>query len=337
MSALRPSAADGSVRSADGTTIGYRQTGHGPGVILVHGGGQSSQNLMRLAVALSDRFTVYVPDRRGRGLSGPHREDHGARKEVEDLDALLDHTQAHNVFGLSVGALIAIEAARVLPAITRLALYEPPLEFDGITQTAWLPRYEREMSAGHPGAALVTIMKGTADRTAFRLIPRFVLAGAFGHVLRATEGRPVPAGFVSPRDLIATMHYDAQTVLGAAGPLDRFADLSCDVLLLGGARSARNLTAASDGLSAVLPHARRVTLPRAGHTAADNSGKPELVAAQLHSFFSGLGRRPQPRHSRQPALLLPEPEAGRPGPGWRTRPAGWGCSRQLALPRGWSP
>jgi pimeloyl-ACP methyl ester carboxylesterase len=286
MSNTQPSAAAGSVTSADGTTIGYRQAGDGPGVVLVHGGGQSSQNLMSLAAALSDRFTVYVPDRRGRGMSGPYCEDHGARKEIEDLAALLDRTRAHNVFGLSVGALIAIEAARTLPAITRLALYEPPLEFDGITQTAWLPRYERELAAGHPGAALVTIMKGTADRTAFRLVPRFLLASAFGHVMRATEGRPVPDGVVSPRDLIPTMHYDAQTVLDAAGSLDRFTSLSCDVLLLGGARSARNLTAALDGLSAVLPRARRVTLPRTGHTAPDNSGKPELVAAQLQTFFS---------------------------------------------------
>ena len=286
MSSTQPSAEDSSVTSADGTTIGYRRAGDGPGVVLLHGGGQSSQNLMTLARALSDRFTVYVPDRRGRGMSGPYREDHGVRKEVEDLGALLDRTQAHNVFGLSVGALIAVEAARTLPAITRLAIYEPPQEFDGITQTAWLSRYERELAAGRLGAGLVTIMKGTADRTAFRLVPRFLLVGAFGHVMRATEGKPVPAGVISPRDLIPTMHYDARTVLDAAGPLDRFASLSCEVLLLGGSRSARNLTAALDGLSGVLRRGRRVTLPGTGHTAPDNSGKPELVAAQLRAFFS---------------------------------------------------
>jgi hypothetical protein len=49
---------------------------------------------------------------------------------------------------------------------------------------------------------------------------------------------------------------------------------------------AVNLTATLDGLSAVLPHARRVTLPGIGHTAADNSGKPELVATQLRASFS---------------------------------------------------
>ena len=39
----------GSVTSADGTRIGYRQVGRGPGLVLVHGGGQAAQNLMQLA------------------------------------------------------------------------------------------------------------------------------------------------------------------------------------------------------------------------------------------------------------------------------------------------
>ncbi|MGD0966538.1 MAG: hypothetical protein ABSA57_21950 [Candidatus Acidiferrales bacterium] len=38
----------GSVTSKDGTIIGYRQLGLGPGLILVHGGMQTSQNLMKL-------------------------------------------------------------------------------------------------------------------------------------------------------------------------------------------------------------------------------------------------------------------------------------------------
>jgi pimeloyl-ACP methyl ester carboxylesterase len=117
MSITQSSAPAGSVRSADGTTIGYRRAGDGPAVVLVHGGGQASQNLMTLARALSDRFTVYVPDRRGRRVSGPYSKDHGLRTEIEDLGALLDQTHAPNVFGLSAGALIAIEPARTLPAI----------------------------------------------------------------------------------------------------------------------------------------------------------------------------------------------------------------------------
>jgi pimeloyl-ACP methyl ester carboxylesterase len=280
----QPPAPATSIKSADGTTIAYRQAGHGPGVILIHGAGQSS-DLSSLAGALSDTFTVYVPERRGRGGSGPDTSGHSLQQETEDLSALLDRTHAHNVFGHSVGAVIAIEAARTLPGITKLALYEPPLEFDGITHTAWLPRYEHEMASGRPAAALVTIMKGTADRTAFRLIPRMLLTTAFGLAIRRAKRRPVPGGVTHPRDIISAMHNDARTVLDAAGPLHRFAGLPCEVLLLGGSRSARNLTAALDGLSAVLPRADRVTLPRAGHTAPSNNGKPQLVAAHLRAFF----------------------------------------------------
>jgi pimeloyl-ACP methyl ester carboxylesterase len=35
--------------------------------------------------ALSQDFTVVVPDRRGRGLSGPHGDRYGLAREVEDL------------------------------------------------------------------------------------------------------------------------------------------------------------------------------------------------------------------------------------------------------------
>ena len=49
----------GSVASRDGTVIGCRQVGQGPGIIAVHGGMQAAQNLMKLAHALADSFTVH--------------------------------------------------------------------------------------------------------------------------------------------------------------------------------------------------------------------------------------------------------------------------------------
>jgi hypothetical protein len=73
--------------------------------------------------------------------------------------------------------------------------------------------------------------------------------------------------------------------MDSAGSLDRFAAVRSDVLLLGGAKSAQYLKAALDGLSIVLPDARRVTLPGVGHTAAENTGTPDLVAAELRTFF----------------------------------------------------
>jgi hypothetical protein len=63
---------------------GSRSPGSGPAVLLMHGGMQASQHFMKLADALSAEFTVYVPDRRGRGLSGPHGDDYSIVREVED-------------------------------------------------------------------------------------------------------------------------------------------------------------------------------------------------------------------------------------------------------------
>src|SRR5262245_28037121 len=90
-----------SVTSKDGTTIGFRRLGHGPGLILLHGGMKSSEDFLKLGKALSDAFTVYLPDRRGRGLSGPPGDHFGVQREVEDVQAIIAETGAPNIFGLS--------------------------------------------------------------------------------------------------------------------------------------------------------------------------------------------------------------------------------------------
>src|SRR5690349_15669759 len=77
------------VISKDGTKYSYIQLGHGPGVVLMHGAMSSGLTHLDLAEALADDFTVYVPDRRGRGKSGPYGNDYSIQKDVEDMDALL--------------------------------------------------------------------------------------------------------------------------------------------------------------------------------------------------------------------------------------------------------
>ena len=152
------------VTSTDDTTIGFRRYGAGPGLLLIHGGMNAAQDLADLASLLSDAFTVIVPDRRGRGVSGPFGPDHTIAKEVDDVRAVLDRTGAGLVFGLSAGAVIALEAAAELPQISRLAVYEPPLTAspDRVSWN-WIARYSREVAAGRLGAALVTVAAGTGE------------------------------------------------------------------------------------------------------------------------------------------------------------------------------
>src|SRR5438128_2599928 len=103
-STLAEPSVTGSVISKDGTVIGYRQLGHGPGLVVLHGAMESSQSHVQLAEELADGFSVYLPDRRGRGLSGPYRDHHSIKQDVEDLNAVLAKTGAHYVAGVSSGS-----------------------------------------------------------------------------------------------------------------------------------------------------------------------------------------------------------------------------------------
>src|SRR5258708_1121535 len=119
------------VTSNDGTIIGYKQLGSGPGLILLHGGMMSSQNFMKLAEVLSNNFTVYIPDRRGRGLSGPHGKNYNLMAESQDLQSLIKKTGAQNTFGLSSGAVIVLQTSIVEPSLKKVALFEPPIPING--------------------------------------------------------------------------------------------------------------------------------------------------------------------------------------------------------------
>jgi pimeloyl-ACP methyl ester carboxylesterase len=60
---------DLSVRSADGTRIGFVKTGSGPALVLVHGVLNTADQWLSVAMAMADHCMCYVMDRRGRGRS----------------------------------------------------------------------------------------------------------------------------------------------------------------------------------------------------------------------------------------------------------------------------
>jgi pimeloyl-ACP methyl ester carboxylesterase len=281
----------GKVTSRDGTTIGYRQLGHGPGVVLVHGAMESAQSHMQLAAALADVFTVYLPDRRGRGLSGPVGSNYGMQTEVEDLDALLTTSGAGNVFGVSAGGLICLQATLTLPTIRKAALYEPALIVNSSISTAFLPRYDREIAEGRVASALVTGMLGAQmGPPMLNAMPRWLLE-TFTSMGMKSEDKKAKAGDVTMRLLAPTLHYDFQLVAEMAETLKRYQSVPVDVLLLGGSKSPVYLKTALDALEKVLPRSRRIEctgLDHGGSSDASNTnrgGHPELVAQELRRFF----------------------------------------------------
>jgi pimeloyl-ACP methyl ester carboxylesterase len=117
------------MHSKDGTTIVYDRSGEGPELILVNGALSTRADAARAAERLGRHFTVFVYDRRGRGNSGDTA-PYAVEREVEDLDALITEAGGSAfVFGHSSGAILALDAARLLTStrLRKLAVYEPPL------------------------------------------------------------------------------------------------------------------------------------------------------------------------------------------------------------------
>ena len=288
----------GYVTSKDGTTIGYRQMGSGPGIILLHGGGKASQTLMQLGTELSDEFTVYIPDRRGRGLSGPFGDNYGLQREVEDMDALLKKTGVHYVFGTATGGIIALQSALYLPAIYKAVLYEPPFivnetEMDNFNDIG--KRYDQYLAEGKLSSAMVTsgelATKVSGDELQppyqwVKYMPNIILRLIFKTILEI-DARTIKGDDIKLKDLLPTFHNDVVLVNETKGTIEDFKDVSAEVLLLSGSKTFLFLKHSLNALNEVLPHVERVEIQGIDHAATeDKTGKPEIVAQEIKRFLN---------------------------------------------------
>lgn len=277
------------VTSKDGTKIGYRVFGDGPKVALVQGTMATAQEFLELAEALADAFTVYVPDRRGRGISGPTGSDYSIQKEVEDLDAVLNATGTHNVFGLSAGALISLKAALTLTGIEKLALFDPVIFLEGLP-LALIQRLDKELAQGKIAASLVTAMKTAKMGPAmFDYVPRWLLEWLVGKMV-SQQDKSGAGDYATMRALaLQTLPNDFKIVSEMDGHIERFRSIKVKTLLLSGSKSPAYLRTAVDTLTKVIPNATRIEFANLGHAGpwnADKMGQPEKVAQVLREFFA---------------------------------------------------
>jgi pimeloyl-ACP methyl ester carboxylesterase len=166
-----------------------------------------------LATRLHQHFTVYTYDRRGRGDSGD-TSPHTVTREIEDLQALITAAggTAH-VYAISSGAALALATAAVTPAITRLALYEPPFTADfGDPQPSWAALAAIAPTLAYDDAILAggRVPDGLASIT----IPALVLAGGSSphdlqQAAKAVADALPGAGFETLRGQTHDVHPDA--------------------------------------------------------------------------------------------------------------------------------
>jgi len=280
----------GSVVSEDGTTIGYYEYGSGPAVVLLHGSMVSARSFSTLAEGLAERHTVFVPDRRGRGLSGPFRPDHSMQTELEDLEAVLSRSGARDIFAVSAGALVALREALRGPDLQRMALYEPALSVAGSLAPS-LERLDRELADGDIAGALVTGMLETGQGpAAFRVTPRPILEALTAATMRSEEKKAGP-GDVTMRQLAPTQHQDFELIAAMSDTLEDYRAITAEVLLMGGSKSPAWTRIALAALADTLPHATRIEFEGLDHGGATNPGPtarasdPARIAQEVRRFF----------------------------------------------------
>lgn len=271
------------VVSADGTVIAFRRIGSGPPLLVLHGAMQSALSQRDLARALADRFTVVLPDRRGRGGSGPFGPDWSLAREVEDVAAVLAGTGARSAVGISSGSIILLNAA-LSQTFEKLVLFEPPLVIDGSASLDWVPEAEAQLARGDIPAALVSGMRGAQMGPALiRKIPRALMERGAAAMMDKTDG-----DVLSMRELAPTLPYDGRLVEQTADSVERYRAVTVPTLLIGAGKSPRYLHTALSSVERVLPDARRVEIKGADHGVTENTdrrGDPAKVAAAILEFL----------------------------------------------------
>ena len=264
------------ITAPDGAQIVLHSSGHGPGLVVVHGGGVTIELYRRLAAALADRFTVHLYNRRGRADAAPRSRPYTFDQDIDDLAAVLEQTGAGNVIGHSSGGFIALRAALRLP-IRRLALYDPAISVDGSFPAGWLDGARAAARAGDTARAMALTAGGINTRTAAARLP----LGAQIAICRLFLRTPIGRGM---GELLAMTLDESQQIRSHDGPAGRWAGVPAEVLFACGAGGPRYYVETNEALARVIPRARTVVIPRSGHDALNRARR--RVVEPLARFFA---------------------------------------------------
>ena len=260
------------VTSKDSTPIAFDQVGQGLPLILVGGASTTRTDAASVAAALAPSFTVFAYDRRGRGDSGD-TSPYAVEREVEDIESLLDAAGGTAfLFGHSSGAVLALEAALLLPTkVTKLALYEPPFIID-----------DSRAPVGDIVSPLNALVAGGRRGEAVELFMTYV--GTPPEIMAQMRQSPM---WPHLEAVAPTLVYDAtivqDTEQGDPQSLQKWATVTVPTLILDGTvffgrqEGHEFMRHGADELARVLPASQRRTLEGQDHGASNEALVPALT------------------------------------------------------------
>jgi pimeloyl-ACP methyl ester carboxylesterase len=266
---------ESTVKSKDGTVIGYKSMGNGPDVILLPGLLSRSDDFTRFAQELADSFTVHAIDRRGRGQSGPQGSEYSIRKECEDLAAVQEATGAAFLFGHSFGGLVSLETARTNNSFKKIALYEPGVSIHNSIPTTWLPPYEKALNENDTLKAFAVFVRATAPVKSARIMPLWYLK----LILRMMHSHWSKMEGLQRENL-----HEYREIGRLDSSYENYRSIDADTLLLAGGKSPVAVQTMRV-LDQTMPNTKTLVIPKLGHQAPLEQHSPAAVAQHVKRHF----------------------------------------------------
>jgi pimeloyl-ACP methyl ester carboxylesterase len=259
------------VKSKDGTVIAFERLGHGSPLVMVHGTTVDHTRWGAVVGKLAERFSLFLVDRRGRGLSGDGPL-YSVEREFEDVAAVVEATpSAAAVLGHSYGAICALGAARLTPRIAKLVLYEPPLRLPGRAPPLVpdLGRRLEDMLAKNDRVGVIEAFLREVIHMSDRQIAR----------LRRSASWPVHvnAAHTVPREVITASSYQI--------PAEALASVRAPTMFVLGGQSPAALQEATRSTARALEGSEIAVMPGQGHLAMSTG--PGSLLDRVIPFLEG--------------------------------------------------
>ena len=254
--------------SRDNTPIAYKITGSGTPLVMVHGTNGSYAHWNLALPQLSQHFSVYAMERRGRGASGD-APDYDIQREFEDVAALANAVDGPvDVFGHSFGAGCVLGAAQYIPNLRRMILYEPPMlqEQQSPQRAELLEQMEQMLKNGEREQVVISLLRDMlnipqAMLERIRSMPNWSAQVATAHTIT--------------RELRQSHCY--------APDLTALENISAPTLFLLGSDSPAFFRQTTETLCAHLPNSQVALLPGQQHSAMLTT--PEMFASEITRFL----------------------------------------------------